>query len=402
MATNEIAFAQRGREKVYFANPDMDYYFSWMLGRQIFDGCQVSECFETASRIRDGDPASWQSEWTQLAKEVEAQARDALNSGESEDARIRYLRACTYYRAPLFITTPKADSFRETAAKMRACFRNAAALFQPAIETIEVPFQEHMLSGYFWKVDSEVERRPALIVFGGIETFAEDCYFMTAASGSRRGYNVMTVDLPGQEMNPDARLFFDARMQASVKAVLDYALLRPEIDGRRIALFGFSWGGHIVLEGGELPQGVRAVVADPPMPDVFRAVWDQQKGHNRADPIARVVFEQIVWRMGLELSLAPQALARRFRKAYDYLFHAKVSPHSIQCPVLCLAGEAEAPITLKIGREFYEQLAHPLKKLVIFTREDGSDLHCQVDNLALLNRVMFDWLDKVMPFERDE
>jgi hypothetical protein len=33
--------------------------------------------------------------------------------------------------------------------------------------------------------------------------------------------------------------------------------------------------------------------------------------------------------------------------------------------------------------------------LVIFTAQDGGEAHCQVNNLALPNLVMFDWLEEV-------
>ncbi len=82
-------------------------------------------------------------------------------------------------------------------------------------------------------------------------------------------------------------------------------------------------------------------------------------------------------------------------KAYDYLVYGTSDPRQISCPTLCLAGEGEAPITLQIARECFAQLPHPLKKLVIFTREEGGEAHCQVNNLALPNGVMFDWLDTV-------
>lgn len=99
-----------------------------------------------------------------------------------------------------------------------------------------------------WKVDQSDRKRPTLLVFGGIETFAEDCYFMIGPTGPQRGYNVLTVDLPGQGVNPDAGLFFGARMEIPVKAAIDYALSRPEVDADHLAIFGFSWGGHIVFK----------------------------------------------------------------------------------------------------------------------------------------------------------
>jgi pimeloyl-ACP methyl ester carboxylesterase len=222
---------------------------------------------------------------------------------------------------------------------------------------------------------------------------------MIGPAGSQRGYTVLTVDLPGQGVTPDSGLFFGAQMERPVATVIDYALSRPDVDASHLALFGFSWGGHIVFKAGQHDPRIKALIANPAMPNVFRAVLAQQKGHNRNDPIARVVFDQIVWRMGLRISLHPRDIARRFAKAYDYLTHGMADPRKIGCPTLCLAGEGEAPITLQIARECFAQLPHPLKKLVIFTREEGGEAHCQINNLALPNGVMFDWLGRVFQGE---
>jgi pimeloyl-ACP methyl ester carboxylesterase len=395
MARDRESLAQRSQERLYFDHEDMDYYFSWILGREIYDGSQPTECFDTAARIVNGEAASWQRGWANLAPRVEDRAYSALGRGDVAGARAAYLQACTYYRAPLFMMKPQDAAFHGLCRKMRSCFQKAAGLFAPPIEPIEVPFGGEPLPGYFWKVDNSGQRRPTLIVIGGIETFAEDCYFMSGPSGLQRGYNVMTVDLPGQGVNPERGLFFGARMESPIEAVLDYAGQHPEIDARRLAIFGFSWGGHIVFKGGQHDQRIRAMIANPPMPNVFRAVLAQQKGHDRNDPIARIVFEQIAWRMGLRISLNVRDVAGRVAKAYDYLVHGRADPRKISCPTLCLAGEGEAPITLEIARECVEQLPHPMKQLRIFTKEEGGEAHCQVDNPALPNRVMFDWLDEV-------
>jgi hypothetical protein len=179
--------------------------------------------------------------------------------------------------------------------------------------------------------------------------------------------------------------------------VVDYCLERPEVDPERLALFGFSWGGHIVFKGAHDDRRIKALIANPAMPDVFRAALAQQSGHDRGDPINKIVFSQIAWRFGLKISLNLGDIARRFGKAYDYLAHGKAKPSKILCPTLCLAGEGEARITLDIARECYAQLPHPLKRLVIFTREQGGEAHCQVNNLSLPNGVMFEWLDEVFP-----
>jgi pimeloyl-ACP methyl ester carboxylesterase len=389
------SFAQRSLKKFYFDHKDMDYYLSWILGREIYDGSSREECLSTAKRITNADAESWHREWSALAEQVHDEAKQKLQEAKKEAARHAFLRACTYYRAPLFLMSQKHPSFYRNVQAMQTCFRNAAQLFDPVIEPIEVPFQGHALPGYFLKVDNSPTPRPTLVVVGGVETWAEDCYFMIGPSGPVRGYNVITADLAGQGMNPDQGLHFGARMEVTARALVDYALSRPEVDPERLALYGFSWGGHIAFKAARFDSRIQAMIANPPMPDVFRSVLAQQKGHNRHDPISRTAFDQIVWRFGLKISFNPKDIAARFRKAWDYLTNGKVDVKLINCPVLLLAGEGEAGVTLDITRECFAQLPNPQKKLVIFTREQGGEAHCQVDNLALPNQTIFDWLEQV-------
>lgn len=396
MNNENTAFAQRSSEKIHFDHKDMDYYLSWMMGREIYDGSDRNELLETAKKIPNANVEAWYTEWSALARRIEAQAEEALQKGDKESARKLFLRASTYHRGPLFIMGQKHPDFYKHWQNMQACFRKAAGLSNPVIEPIEVSFEGKTLSGYFWGVDQSKEARPTLVVVGGVETWAEDCYFFIGSSAAERGYNVITADLAGQGMNPDKGLHFGARMEVTAKALVDYALTRPEVDPKRLALFGFSWGGHIAFKAARFDSRIKAMIANPPMPDVFRAALAQQKGVNRSDPISRTAFDQIVWRFGLKISFNPKDIAARFAKIYDYLTYGKVDVKKIQIPALLIAGEGEAQITLKIIHECFEQLPNPKKKMVIFTKEQGGEAHCQVNNLALPNTTMFDWLDKVL------
>jgi pimeloyl-ACP methyl ester carboxylesterase len=396
MNNQSTSFAQRSLEKIYFDHKDMDYYLSWIMGREIYDGSDREECLSTAKHINNADAESWYTEWNFLAEQVQSQAEHALENGEQETARKAFLRASTYHRATLFIMGPKHPDFYSHWSRMQTCFQKAAELFDPIIEPIEVPFQGGTLPGYFWKADNSKTPRPTLVVVGGVETWAEDCYFMIGSAGPRRGYNVITADLAGQGMNPDKGLHFGARMEITAKALVDYALSRPEVDPDRLALFGFSWGGHIAFKAARFDSRIRAMIANPPMPNVFRSVLAQQKGHNRHDPISRTAFDQIVWRFGLKISFNPKDIAARFAKAWDYLTNGNVDVSQVSCPILLLAGEGEAPVTLDILRECYKKLPNPQKEMVIFTKEQGGEAHCQVNNLALPNQTIFDWLDRVL------
>jgi hypothetical protein len=70
-----------------------------------------------------------------------------------------------------------------------------------------------------------------------------------------------------------------------------------------------------------------------------------------------------------------------------------LEPEKIHCPTLCLASEGEAKAFLTQAHEFYAALKVP-KKLHIFSAEEGTDAHCQVNDLTLMQEVVYDWLDE--------
>ena len=240
MTSEQTGMLQRSGKRLFFEHQEMDFYFSWVLGRHFYEGCDEQTCYDVAARIVDGDAASWRAAWRRVAEETFAQANADLEAGLREEARIGFLHACTYYRAPLFIMGPSDEGFHDLAQRMRLSFQRAAALFGPPIEQVEVTYDGKQLPGYFWKVDDSGARRPTLIVIGGLETWAEDCYFFVGSAGPAAGFNVLTVDVPGQGFNPDQGLYLEARMDLPMQAVVDYALTRPEVDPRQLALYGFS------------------------------------------------------------------------------------------------------------------------------------------------------------------
>lgn len=395
--TDNTAIAQRSQRKLRFNHRDMDFYFSWISGRAIYDGCDPVESERAVGAIRDGDVLSWQHAWTELGIQVEQIAKNMAEMGQMDDARRAYLRACTYHRAPLFMMSNSAPAFERQTLAMRLAYQQAAMRHQPLIEPVGISFRMGHLDGYFQPADRSGARRPLLVVVGGIETFAEDCMFMLGDAPARRGYHLLAIDLPGQGLTPSKGLHFEARMGPAFSAVLDYACSREDVDTRHIAAYGFSWGGHVVLKGALHEQQhanrLHAVIANPAMPDVFRAALAQQANHGRGDAIGRQVIEQIAWRMGLRISLRPADAFKRMAKAFDYLTHGRADMRQLRLPVLCLAGEAEAPITLRIAEACKRQFVHPQSTVRIFTDAEGGAAHCQVDNLALPNATLFDWLN---------
>lgn len=87
----------------------------------------------------------------------------------------------------------------------------------------------------------------------------------------------------------------------------------------------------------------------------------------------------------------------------EFAFDMEGQEQKISCAALALAGEGEGDELLRQTKQFYANISSPKKALKIFTlAEDASDDHCQLDNRARANQIVFDWLDDLFSEWNDE
>jgi hypothetical protein len=248
--------------KFHFRYPIFDFFFQWVLGAQTHGGSEVGEAFYAASRIQAANPESWAREWQALAGRVEARAQLSFEHKHLVSAREAYLRAYTYYRIPLAFMSPRQDGgYQSLYLKAQSCFRKAITLFDPPGEVIEIPFEGQSLPGYFFQPLTGGARRKTLIMIGGADTFVEDMYAYIGPAALKRDYNLLIVDLPGQGILPMAGMVWRADAEAPMKAVIDYALRRPEVDPDCLAAYGISGGGYLVPRAAAYEKRLKACVA---------------------------------------------------------------------------------------------------------------------------------------------
>jgi hypothetical protein len=53
--------------KLFFDDEDFDGQLLRAISYTAYEGADIGECFETASRIRKGDRRSWYEAWTKTA-----------------------------------------------------------------------------------------------------------------------------------------------------------------------------------------------------------------------------------------------------------------------------------------------------------------------------------------------
>jgi hypothetical protein len=79
---------------------------------------------------------------------------------------------------------------------------------------------------------------------------------------ARHGYGVLALDLPGNGESDGRSSGLGWTAQPGIDAALDFLTSRPEIDAGRIAGFGVSLGGEVLLEAASRDQRLDAVISD--------------------------------------------------------------------------------------------------------------------------------------------
>jgi pimeloyl-ACP methyl ester carboxylesterase len=393
---------QRHKNKIYFKDQELDLYLqAFPLNFQTYGGAAAGEAFYAASRVNEKNLESWVHEWSALGARVEASASTTIKMGHKVSARDAYLRAYTYYRTATLCLRVSDPRFRATWQTMRACYRQAARLFEPAIEPVEIPYDGKILPAYFVRAKGDGERRPTVIVIGGGETFCEELYFWGGAGAAERGYNALLVDMPGQGATAFEGMHHRHDVEVPMGAVMDYLERRPDVDMDRVAAYGLSLGGYIVLRSVAFDERIKACAVSTPIIDWHQTLVDAMPSLLRNAP--RPLFNTVM-KLGNLFSRTQliayekffewQVGAQDFAEAMEKFRPWKVDVGRISSPVLCMLGTGEQETFKKQTYACYAVLRSP-KALRVFTEEEGADAHSQANNQRLAHQVVFDWLDEV-------
>jgi len=204
-----------------------------------FERVKKEDVEQVVKNITSLDPDLWGREWGKFGAKYEALAGEQESRGKKSEAGETYYLAYEYYRIGRYPVPSSPDKKKCYEGALRT-FLKAVPTMDPPVERIEIPFEGKKVVGYL-QVPSSVNRPPVVMHWGGVDGWKEDRRTNNDVL-LKMGLACFTIDMPGTGENPC--LGNDPRAERTFSAAMDYLETRAEIDGKRIACMGGSFGGY--------------------------------------------------------------------------------------------------------------------------------------------------------------
>lgn len=234
----------------------------------------ADEVREALANINSLDRDEWAAAWSAIGDRHAARAR--VQAGNDRAAALHsYEYAFEYHlfaRFPLENSPGKQRSY----AKALEAFAAYAALLDPPIEVVKIPYQGQQVVGYLRlpKPAAGKSAPPLVITIGGLDGRKENASLRNAAY-LQHGVGFLALDMPGTGQTP---IKIEPGAERVFSAVIDYLQTRKDIDGKRLVAYGGSWGGHwsARLAYSERDRLLGAVVHGGPVHGYFQPDWQRK------------------------------------------------------------------------------------------------------------------------------
>ena len=364
-------------------------------GMAPYGAVALGEIDEVCERLRkrQSEPHAWWEEWGALGARLENAADAAEAEGHRMTAGNYYLRAGMYYFTAERFIVPGPEK-REMGRKAIECQTRGILRRYPNVERVEVPYEGMMLPALFMKAPGVSGPAPTMVAFDGLDNCKEMSVLFNGLEFAARGWHTLAIDGPGQGESlrlRDIRTRHDYEVAGA--AAYDWVATRPEVNSKRVAVMGYSFGGYYAPRIVAFDKRYCACVA-------FGAMhWNMEEW---VDGIRRAVRTdaktsaqshfQVPWVFGAKDLDQAVEMAKRFNLAGV--------AGKIECPLLVVQGENDRIVPLDSAKKLYEAAGSKRKHLKIFTATEGGAEHCQVDNRQVGVDYIADWLAPI--FEERE
>src|SRR5229473_881941 len=198
---------------------------------------EPAEVREALGGLKTLDRDEWAAAWSAIGDRHMAQARKAESNHAEASKHYKY--AFEYY---LFARFPLENSPGKVKAYDKAleAFATYAKLQDPPIEIVRIPFEGKEIVGCL-RLPRGVRPAPLVLTIGGLDGRKDNASLRSDAYLAH-GVGYFSFDMPGTGQSTIRQVVPGAEREFT--RVLDYIRTRPELDAKRVVVYGGSWGGH--------------------------------------------------------------------------------------------------------------------------------------------------------------
>jgi len=236
-------------------------------------GLDPADVREALSNIKTTDNDEWAAAFSAVADRYMAEGKSlrTSNPGKADADFIRAWRVYSFGRWPVTASPGKKRAY----AKALEAFLAHAAMMDPPLEVVRIPFEGSEIVGYLRLPKNVQGPVPVVIAISGLDSRKED---LSENFGVILNYGIgfIGVDSPGTGQAPIKASETAERMFSKV---IDYLQTRPEVDKTRLGVDGQSFGAYWATKLSILERArLKAVVAQsPPVDATFQKEFVMQK-----------------------------------------------------------------------------------------------------------------------------
>jgi alpha-beta hydrolase superfamily lysophospholipase len=365
-----------------------NFMWSQALNRCLFSGGAFGEISKAAGLLAESAKSYDNNHWFEVlygfGDQLHARAEEQRSAGHGISARESNLRAASYYQWSIAFMEHDGPRREEAYSRSIETFGAFAALADPPIERIEVPYEGTSFPAWFVPARGKEPVPPAIVYLPGWDSTKEQG-IMFALAVRERGFSTLLCDSPGVGEAVTRGLVNRHDYEVPAGAAFDYLASRSDVDAERIATVGLSLGGYRVGRAAAFDHRFAAAVAWGAMWD-FQKTWAGFRDNPRGNVPTPTAHALAV--MGAE------TLDQVWEKLSDWNLRGVAG--KIECPFLILHGENDALVPHEDAQAMYAEVGSSNKELRVFTGQEGGSAHCQNDNRLLAHDYIGDWLSDLL------
>jgi dienelactone hydrolase len=289
------------------------------------------------------------------ARRREMQAKAAQAAGELVNARDNFFIAAVHWGSAQWPIDENNEQNKFYNLRKRECYQQYASLADHKVEEVWIPLPaalggKSLPAWLHLPPDYKGGKIPVVINIPGMDSFKEIGTFLYGDKYLTRGIAVLNLDGPGQYESAVMDIHFSMQAwMATGTACVDWLIKRSEIDSKKIAIAGGSFGSFFATIAAAHEPRISAVAVTSVCHEPgFHTIFEE------ASPTFKMRFMYMS-------GFTDEAKFDAFRKTMTWVGHTD----KIKQPYLCLAGEADELSPLENTERLMKTLQGP-KRLVVY------------------------------------